>query len=300
MVSHVHRLECVSIPMTEREINAFDRLMETWEVTLPFFNRDSHPNIDLLITVSCGYSVEVNAEIIDILKRRHIFGRFRDVNVSFLSIPLEEDIYLRAGEEWLGPTPLPRYGLKNGPNAQFFQTLRLCSKYNTILLSETDLYPIRTDWLARSAAIISEMSHFLVCGGCYSGARKISSSFERHLNGNAFYATGHTGFQHGLLPAWEKGLALLCTSMPSAAYDIWLAHTYHNLLFGPVQELSNNNFFKEISRYFYLSVDKSLFWNASLPGDSLGAEMLEALSKAGYIFVHGRNLINPAREFILK
>lgn len=292
-----HRLECIAIPLTVKQLDELHNLLAVWDFCFRMCNDKSASEVVLLITISGEEDPNTRGDIQEALRINNHIGRFRLIRIEFLGIPKVEDIYLRAGDTWNGKC-LPRYGRKNGPNQQFFLTMRLCESYNTTLLNETDMYPIKYDWLSLSVAKIANTSHFLVFGGLYRGGLELQPSYERHLNGNAFYATGHTGFKNGLLPAWEKGLAELCSTLDSAAYDIWLAHTYHDLLFHSKDALVDAGYLREISRYYYLSIDGSVIWNACLPGDRLSEDLARALVNIGYLFVHGRGLVEIAVKVI--
>lgn len=256
-------------------------------------NDKTASEIVLLITVSGEADDGIRRAIEEALRVSNHIKRFKSIHIEFLAIPVDEDIYLRSGDIWTGKY-LPRYGRKNGPNKQYFMTMKLCSQYNTTLLNETDMYPIKLDWLELSAKRIARMNHFLICGSLYKGELTLPEMYERHLNGNAFYATGHEGFKRGLLPAWERGLASLCSYMESAAYDIWLGHAYYSLLFGGEKDNHDSGYLREISRYYYLAVDASIIWNACMPGDSLNHRLVRALVEVGYLLVHGRGLIEGA------
>lgn len=288
-----HKLECIAIPLTAKQLVELRCLLEAWDLCFRVGGDRCAAEIVLLITVSGEYDAKVKRAIEDALGSNNHIGRFKLIRVEFLGIPKAMDIYLKSGDVWSGKS-LPKYGRKHGPNEQFFLTMKLCESYNTTLLNETDMYPIKSDWLKLSIERIGNENHFLILGGLYRGAMRLPPMYERHLNGNAFYATGHPGFKSGLVPAWERGLAALCTSMDSAAYDIWLAYTYHQLLFHFDSTTSDVEYLREISRYYYLSVDGFVIWNACLPGDRLSEGLIAALVDSGYLFVHGRGLVQTA------
>jgi hypothetical protein len=282
-----HALECIAIPITHRELPELKALLSIWKKHFASSASDSSSHIDLLITLSGRYSREIESKILEILVYAEVYSFFNRVRMEFIGISKEEDIYLRQGEVFHGS--MPRLGLKNGPNHQFFATMKLCREYNTTLLCETDLYPLVPSWIDDLSREISESDHFLVLGSRYKGNHKIRFDYLWHLNGNACYATGHNGFRYGLLAYWERSLAQTCGDEdPSMAYDVWLSSYLTKALFNDEQPRCNDNEIREVARYFYLHRESKLFWNASLPADALTLDQIKALQTIGVALLHGR------------
>lgn len=152
------------------------------------------------------------------------------VTPHFHSVGLapEESIYIRWDPE-VGEMPPCElaYGLKSGPNLQFFRSLKFVQQYqideqDAVLLLEMDNFPLRKFWVDELNVRLAGLPVFLVAGMHYQGETLLMDSIKYHLNGNAVYGIGHPGFKH-FISLWEEVL-VTCVSYaqsgPNVAYDV--------------------------------------------------------------------------------
>src|SRR5690348_8356323 len=130
----------------------------------------------------------------------------------------EENIYIRSGQD--RPAYIPRMGLKSGPNTQFFKSIRdCCNGENTVLMNEVDCFPVSKYWLSRIANLVQGAEPFWVLGSPYRGYGRLGSDIVAHVNGNALYGVGTTGFNDVLMKYWYEGLVDAISINPEMAYD---------------------------------------------------------------------------------
>jgi len=183
----------------------------------------------LIITLDCAYNAEIEARIRFYFEQLDLVAIFNSVQVLFCNIPDEENIYVRHGLP--PPAHIPKLGLKSGPNTQFFKSiLEFCGGENTVLLNEVDCFPVGPDWLLRIAGLVGGSEPFWVLGSPYRGYGKLGPDIVAHVNGNALYGVGMNGFRDDLITYWYDGLLCAISTTPDIAYDIFLTHSYHEIL----------------------------------------------------------------------
>lgn len=144
-------------------------------------------DLDLIITINN----EFHKKIIDIDNLKYIF---REVIILNVNIPSKKDVYLKNISKY---DEIPEFGTASGPNILFFETMKYCEKYNTILLLETDCI-LYKGWDIKSKHYINNNECFLISGSTYEGIGGFLSSditFLLHINGVAFYKTCSPIFQ---------------------------------------------------------------------------------------------------------
>lgn len=143
---------------------------------------------------------------------------FKNIQIINLELNEDEDCYIKKRNDNIA---IPKYGLKSGPNIAFFKTIKLCKKYNTTLLLETDCI-LSPNWLTKLINYTKSANGFLVSGAMYDGKvfAKTSSQMKTHINGGtALYATGSNILQELielLARLMEKQIA---HNIPGLAYD---------------------------------------------------------------------------------
>jgi hypothetical protein len=184
--SGLNRLECVCLNMTHKEKNEYEE----------FISRISK-NTDPEVSRRIDFAIVINNDEFDPDTRvlRHLFKSVRKIS---LNMSTEDDVYVRPGGEskYLEKSPVPKYGLKSGPNLMFLKTMELLKKYDTSLLIETDCH-LGKDWLGALERYALGSNGFWISGATYDGGvyTKAGTANLCHLNGVALYATGHRGFQ---------------------------------------------------------------------------------------------------------
>ena len=151
-----------------------------------------------------------------------VLGRlFKSVRKISLNMSAEDDVYVRTGREskYLEKNPVPKYGLKSGPNLMFLKTMDLLKKYDTSLLIETDCH-LGKDWLGSLERYVLGSNGFWISGATYDGGvfTKAGTANLCHLNGVALYATGDRDFQ-AFIGHLDSFIVEYVALMPHLAYD---------------------------------------------------------------------------------
>jgi len=144
---------------------------------------------------------------------------FQSIQVYNIRVQKEEDIYIKDKTKY--DKPWPRLGLTSGPNISFFETVKQCSSFNTILMVETDCI-LKPNCFTVCKNYVGSMCDFLISGSKYLGGSINWSPSEmlfHHLNGVAFYKTGSSEFQ-SLMINVERFIALSVTQKVSMSYDV--------------------------------------------------------------------------------
>ncbi len=137
-----------------------------------------------------------------------------------LELPEELDFYARSPRERTLWSP---WGLKSGPNFQFFEILRrMHTSHHTewVLQLETDTVPVRSVEQADIAWIL-ENEELWVAGSSadYAESTSLSASTAQHINGAAFYRVGSHEFVDFLALTWARSLLQIASVRPALAYD---------------------------------------------------------------------------------
>lgn len=153
--------------------------------------------------------------------------------IEFISccIPPPQSVYLRTRVQKYYEAPLP-YGLKSGPNMQFFRSIRevigrqICR--HALILLETDAIPLMDGWIERLNCDLAGMrSDFLVAGARYEGEDTLPESIREHVNGNAVYNLSHPQFEP-FLADWEGLLLEAVKKEPDLPYDVAIEWAFAN------------------------------------------------------------------------
>jgi hypothetical protein len=180
-------------------------------------------------------------------------------NIYFLEckIPAEQSVYIKKIDE-KNPNKL-NFGLKSGPNIQFFKSLQHLIKYKSgeaVLLLEVDAIPLSNCWLD---AISKELKNneFYVAGSKYKGNSKLPDSISGHINGNAIYNISNKDFIE-FIDIWESLLKYCITKDPSLAYDVvipWAIYYKNGLNFNDIDRVESSflKYFKEIKSILNIS-----------------------------------------------
>ncbi|MBS0017212.1 MAG: tetratricopeptide repeat protein, partial [Arthrospira sp. SH-MAG29] len=144
--------------------------------------------------------------------------------VKFIACELQdfESIYIRDIPTDISTMVLPAYGLKTGPNLQFFRSMQKLlnsdTKYTGVLLQEVDTIPLKNMWVDLINKDIYNLKDALVIGSKYSGVSPLKPEQVNHLNGNAVYGLAHPLFKR-FLELWERLVIQVAKKAPWKAYD---------------------------------------------------------------------------------
>ena len=177
-----NKLEAILLLTTSSEIDSGQ-----FAKFLAQFEHMSKTNLNLII----------NVNTLDIENLINNYTRiFRYVEVNYLNIPKEHDLYILGGQ--IDKKILPELGTCSGPNILFLESIRYCSKFDTTLLLETDCI-IKKECFDKAERFINNFGDFLICGARYDGTY-FKNFIEKpallhHINGVAFYKTCSPEFQ---------------------------------------------------------------------------------------------------------
>ena len=228
-------ISTVLVPSTAKETADLSRLFFSWHACQrikafrlgqSFLRSKQRPRLILTFPSSKDEKLAKYIEnLFEIYSLEEIFSEF---NIFFLDFDPAEDIYIKK-IPFRSRIPLlkrinppPRFGIKSGPNLQFFESIGLCDTSGFTLLNETDMMPIDANWVEICDQAVPSGLDFLVAGAAYLGKNKLSARVALHLNGNAVYNTSSRFFMEEYVPLWRQSLANMCQSQISAAYDVWL------------------------------------------------------------------------------
>jgi hypothetical protein len=228
-------ISTVLVPTTPKELADLSRLFFSWHacqrINVTCRNQlqlCSKPQPRLLITFASPQDDKLAIRIRNLFEIYSLEEIFSGIDIFFLALEPADDIYIK-DIPFRSKIPLlkrlnppPQFGLKSGPNLQFFKSISLCDPSGITLLNETDMLPIVPNWIEICNQAVPSGVDFLVAGAAYLGNQKLSARIALHLNGNALYNTSSKYFAEEYLPMWRHSLASMCASEISAAYDVWL------------------------------------------------------------------------------
>ena len=222
MAYRENELTAIVVPLTKGEIDRLNILFMLWstiEVVSRAQERDplvGWGELELIVSVDGWPDVSITNQIRDLFDAYQLERQFVDCRVNFCSINSEDNVYFRDDDR--EPLKVPMYGLKSGPNLQFFRTMRACRSHNTVLLNELDAYPIRVDWMSQLRRLTRGAESFWVLGSPYRGKGRLGPGLA-HVNGNALYGVGLEGFSP-FLRLWERLLLKELRDNPGLPYDV--------------------------------------------------------------------------------
>lgn len=152
------------------------------------------------------------------------------INVSFLNCKIKpnQSVYYRENPSF--DTSHLEYGLKSGPNIQFFNSINQIIEQQKLLpikavtLLEVDAFPLKQYWVNLINKSISKEGCFYICGSTHQGLTKIGAPIKYHINGNAIYNLSHPNFI-SFLYQWKNILKKSLTINFSLAYDCCLEYS---------------------------------------------------------------------------
>jgi hypothetical protein len=183
--------------------------------------------------------------------------KFKFVDIINLNIHPIDDMYIQDSEKDKFKI-IPKYGFTSGPNIMFLKSMQYASKYNTVLLLESDCI-LRQNWAIACINYVKYAGTFLVSGASYDGSMQIpihEKNMFFHINGVAFYKTGDPMFKN-LLGHLDSYILKLVPDYGCASYDLTITQMIFDML-----ELDKLNY--DFWKYMYRNILKNtLIINAS-------------------------------------
>ena len=183
------------------------------------------PSFDLVYVLP-GERCEKFEETLEKSFREHRLMRFFSaVRFVYAGLEPEKNFYIRESEI----RPVNEFGLKSGPNYQFFCTFEEVGvNYRAILLMEVDCVAIRSGWLDQAVDELARESEAWVIGSRYHGPR-LPHPLTDHLNGNAIYRSGSRCFQDFFSKIWRPATENITRfQQPNMAFDCALVQYFSN------------------------------------------------------------------------
>jgi hypothetical protein len=315
-------ISTVLVPTTAKEVGDLSRLFFSWHACQQiksyrqgqlYLQSKQRPRLILTFPSSNDEKLVTYIEgLFDVYSLGEIFS---DLNIFFLGFTPAEDIYIKE-IPFRSRIPLlkrinppPRFGIKSGPNLQFFESIVLCDTSGFTLLNETDMMPIEPNWVEICGEAVPSGLDFLVAGAAYLGKKKLSARVALHLNGNGVYNTSSRYFMEEYVQLWRHSLANMCQSQISAAYDVWLdlaisyssEHRDRDRLSGKYLWLKNQPPLDELIMFKSKMLIIPEICNFGMPSDSLDCEQVIRMREESSrkTLIHSRGSIPAILSFLL-
>lgn len=205
-------MDCIYIPLIERELIDLRFLSLTWRLFPPLRHRTAQ-TVDLIISFDKAVTPDIVRECKSLFTK---FG-FHQVRVISANLTDDEAIYTKQDQNHKGP--VPELGLKNGPNKHWIFNQTFCSRnYNISLQSEVDLLPLKQFWFEDLTNNFNP--DWLLSGALYQGPSQLDPKIANHINGNALYNTAHKNHQRWVALTQQCIKSLIASGDLSPAFDI--------------------------------------------------------------------------------
>jgi hypothetical protein len=216
---------CICLNLIEDEILDFANLMFYW--SLVDRNLEKMVNIDLVIALD-NLSPENKSLLEELIEASALEQRFGSVAFHIANIPKQHNFYIRDPNHSFDPVKAP-YGLKSGPNYQFFRLLDHFAQkdYRFVYFCEADCFPIKSGWVQAVFNEALKNDPFYVLGSAFLGKSRVDPTIALHVNGAALYSPKAEGFNE-YRSNWEKILLEVVPELPYVAYDWALDHYFYN------------------------------------------------------------------------
>lgn len=176
--------------------------------------------IDMIISYDRGLDQNARNEIRKSFEENNLQKWF-DLKFLDCEMSADESFYLRKSNEPFDRNKYP-FGLKSGPNIQFFRTLRkgklLSSTSGCVFLFETDITPLTNNWISIIEDELLTIGDFHVAGSTYNGKSVLPVELRSHVNGASIYNWNNSEFFE-YLELWEDIVRIGCKFAPWHAYD---------------------------------------------------------------------------------
>jgi|GEM_PF-1310995 len=196
-----HKMAAIVVPTTRFEIKAILENFDIWAADqyAPLLPGDLDSRTALVFMFNNDSAKQHEAEIRTRFDATQMTRFFSHVAFEYLGLEDDLDKYERDYSKKTGD-----HGYKSGPNNQFFRTMYKAQNLGRYVFQmETDCVPLRAGWLSALRDHVASSPYFWVLGSAYHGLETLSPAFKGHINGNAIYAVGDSGFQDFLKTFWE-------------------------------------------------------------------------------------------------
>lgn len=210
-------VNCILVPIVPKEIP----LLIDWIKTCP--SPTLNRKLFLVLSIDGFWGDAVKKDIMDIWRTSRLRASCADIHFINCAIPEDESVYIKKMPEAGSPLLRLKYGLKSGPNQQFFKSHKLIFDLglpvNSVLQLETDAYPLVDHWVDKINSEIADFKDPIILGSKYRGNSRLLPDISNHINGNAIYCHRNSGFKF-FLNFWETLLVEIMPIAPHLAYDV--------------------------------------------------------------------------------
>lgn len=202
------------MPVIEKE---FNDLINYFKHVLPFSTKKK--SITLILSIDQKWKKEDLKKIEVAIKESIAFDSIKKIKFINCNILKKDSIYVRKLTDNLSKYYVPEFGLKSGPNIQFFRSfekiLKFKEKFSAVLLQEVDTISLKENWIDLLNIEIKNYSNKLLIGSKYNGRSKLGFN---HYNGNSIYCVSNNYFKE-YLRLWKKLVKEVVKIQPLKAYD---------------------------------------------------------------------------------
>ena len=298
------KLNNILIPLIKKEFN----LLLHWINNCPTLceDKNSERNLNLHLSIDKFWNEFEKKIILEHVKKSNL----KNLNIYFHSCKMKdiESIYLndlkkynKDNENYEKLSTL-EFGLKNGPNKQFFNSIEKIimdfkpSLNDCVILLEVDTLIIKNNWIDLINKKLSEYNSFWIAGSRPINHIYLDPWLKRHLNGNAIYGIGDKDFNKFLI-MWQSIVRYIAKKFKLIAYDCAMEYFFE---FEEDKIKENYKFIGESYSDKLLEVD--FIQNILEPINDLAyTQKIDAISNQT-IIIHSKNIskfagaMNIARE----
>lgn len=210
-------VDCILIPVVRHDWTSLCTLLRT--MPSPCILSGS---LALVLSLDAEWVEEEKNYLLQIIKESAAQKFFSHVEFLSCNIPAHESVYIKHRLP-KNSTPNLKYGLKSGPNIQFFRSvnhiLETMPSVRSLLLMEADLIPLGECWLDKLNMELESADGFLLAGARYKGGTTLPECIADHINGNAVLNLSHPRFV-AFISSWEQLLIECMPIAPENPYDV--------------------------------------------------------------------------------
>lgn len=292
--SYIPVIECILIPLVRRELSDL----------ISYFETALRPT-KLVKKLALVVSIDKIWDPADIENVRIHFLKSPIAEsierLEFVSCGLseEESIYIRDIPKDIDSRKIPEYGLKSGPNKQFFVSIKKIEeigiKASAVMLQEVDTIPLREYWIDEINVHLKKIKNALLVGAKCSSSTPLSVELVNHVNGNAVLCISNPDFQR-FFQCWERVVVEVIKKAPWKAYDSateWVIHHRTNNIKNPYdgQQIKDTAFFNSKEFDYYVEL-----YNRNVHRANFLLNLADVTRSAPNYIFHPNEFVNNLNE----
>lgn len=212
-MKRIKKIDNILVPVIRRE---FPELL----IFIDSMLAPSKDEVKFIFSIDSVWTEEEKRQVKQRVKRN---PDIKSNKVFFIScnIDIEKSVYIRDYEHYKKIGEL-EYGMKSGPNIQFFKNIKHLIKHKSgqaCILCEVDTISLTSYWLDKIVNECKDIEDFYIAGSKYCGVSDVPKDIIDHINGNAVINYSNEGFEY-FFELWEKLLIKSMRHAPWHAYDV--------------------------------------------------------------------------------